>query len=551
MLDEGAPDRLDGAEEEPPADPDGGEHLRRRLRTVRVHGAVEGPGGDHDRGDAHRPRFSGRRPAATHAQRPRHGDQGDNADRPPGEVHPRRRRVEVVGGRHVGRDQRERQPLEREPRRHDAAASHTISIATLDFVSSIMRPRFAGRSSTLSLAYRDVSPGGPSLPKMRRIGTTRAQAPRWDGLCGPIAPAVERWPGRSDSGLVTAPPEESHRMHHRIVIVGAVPPGSPSRRGCAGPASGTSPLSNRPPPTLPTAVDPRRRRHRRRRQEPAQRGLGGAARRALGGRGGRRLRPRPPRGGGRDRTRLSYDVLVCCPGLELAWDLVPGLAEAMATPYASSNYTFGLAPKTARLTEGFAGGTALFRCRARPSSARGRRRRPPTSPAMPGAAGGCSTAATSPWPRGSIPCSRCRSTPPSSRGSPPTTGSAPGSRPSSSRSTPGRGFATLSGAARRAGAGRRSPTICCTPRRPARTGVRARQPARRSRPPRLGAGRPPQPASHRLPGSLLPRRHVRHADLEDRGSCPGPGGGRRRGRGRHARGTKPASATRATPPARS
>jgi len=72
-----------------------------------------------------------------------------------------------------------------------------------------------------------------------------------------------------------------------------------------------------------------------------------------------------------DGTRLSYDVLVCCPGLELAWDLVPGLAEAMATPYASSNYTFGLAPKTARLTEGFAGGTALFSMPGTPIKCKG------------------------------------------------------------------------------------------------------------------------------------------------------------------------------------
>jgi len=31
-------------------------------------------------------------------------------------------------------------------------------------------------------------------------------------------------------------------------------------------------------------------------------------------------------------ARIGYDVLVLCPGLELAWDLVPGLAEAMASP---------------------------------------------------------------------------------------------------------------------------------------------------------------------------------------------------------------------------
>jgi sulfide:quinone oxidoreductase len=70
-------------------------------------------------------------------------------------------------------------------------------------------------------------------------------------------------------------------------------------------------------------------------------------------------------------TRLGYDVLVCCPGLELAWDLVPGLADAMATPYASSNYTVDLAPKNAELAAGFAGGTALFAMPGTPIKCKG------------------------------------------------------------------------------------------------------------------------------------------------------------------------------------
>jgi len=59
-------------------------------------------------------------------------------------------------------------------------------------------------------------------------------------------------------------------------------------------------------------------------------------------------------------ARIGYDVLVCCPGLELAWELVPGLAEAMATPHAASNYTAELAPKTSELVRRFRGGEALF-----------------------------------------------------------------------------------------------------------------------------------------------------------------------------------------------
>lgn len=64
-------------------------------------------------------------------------------------------------------------------------------------------------------------------------------------------------------------------------------------------------------------------------------------------------------------ARLTYDVLILCPGLELAWDMVPGLSDAMATPFAASNYAAELAPKNAELVRKFRGGEALF---AAPSS---------------------------------------------------------------------------------------------------------------------------------------------------------------------------------------
>lgn len=63
---------------------------------------------------------------------------------------------------------------------------------------------------------------------------------------------------------------------------------------------------------------------------------------------------------------LGYDILVCCPGVELAWDMVPGLAEAVAGPRASSNYAAHLAPKTWQLLEDFRGGHALFTAPASP-----------------------------------------------------------------------------------------------------------------------------------------------------------------------------------------
>ncbi len=59
-------------------------------------------------------------------------------------------------------------------------------------------------------------------------------------------------------------------------------------------------------------------------------------------------------------ARLGYDVLVLCPGIEMAWDLVPGLQEAVGTPFAASNYTADLAPKTWELVRRFRGGRAVF-----------------------------------------------------------------------------------------------------------------------------------------------------------------------------------------------
>ncbi|WP_404362518.1 FAD-dependent oxidoreductase [Corallococcus coralloides] len=64
------------------------------------------------------------------------------------------------------------------------------------------------------------------------------------------------------------------------------------------------------------------------------------------------------------RTRgglcLSYDFLVVAPGIQLDWDKVKGLREALETPFVSSNYDFKLAPKTWEMVRAFQGGTALF-----------------------------------------------------------------------------------------------------------------------------------------------------------------------------------------------
>ncbi|NOJ96932.1 NAD(P)/FAD-dependent oxidoreductase [Corallococcus sp. CA049B] len=62
----------------------------------------------------------------------------------------------------------------------------------------------------------------------------------------------------------------------------------------------------------------------------------------------------------RGGTRLTYDFLVVAPGIQLDWDRVRGLREALKTPYVSSNYDFRLAPKTWEMVRAFQGGTALF-----------------------------------------------------------------------------------------------------------------------------------------------------------------------------------------------
>jgi sulfide:quinone oxidoreductase len=62
----------------------------------------------------------------------------------------------------------------------------------------------------------------------------------------------------------------------------------------------------------------------------------------------------------RGGLRVGYDFLVVAPGIQLDWDQVRGLREALKTDFVSSNYDVTLAPKTWRLIQGFQGGTALF-----------------------------------------------------------------------------------------------------------------------------------------------------------------------------------------------
>jgi len=57
---------------------------------------------------------------------------------------------------------------------------------------------------------------------------------------------------------------------------------------------------------------------------------------------------------------VGYDHLVVCPGIQLDWGRVPGMADALSTAAVSSNYTYELAPKTWDLIRNMRSGTAVF-----------------------------------------------------------------------------------------------------------------------------------------------------------------------------------------------
>ncbi|GAA1347032.1 NAD(P)/FAD-dependent oxidoreductase [Arthrobacter roseus] len=63
---------------------------------------------------------------------------------------------------------------------------------------------------------------------------------------------------------------------------------------------------------------------------------------------------------------VGYDYLVVCPGIQLDWDKLPGLPEALKTPSVSSNYRFDLAPKTWNMIRSLRSGTAVFTMPAGP-----------------------------------------------------------------------------------------------------------------------------------------------------------------------------------------
>lgn len=61
-----------------------------------------------------------------------------------------------------------------------------------------------------------------------------------------------------------------------------------------------------------------------------------------------------------DGTIVEYDRLVVCPGIQTDWMAVRGVVDALSTPFASSNYSRDLAPKTWELIRNLRSGTAVF-----------------------------------------------------------------------------------------------------------------------------------------------------------------------------------------------
>jgi len=57
---------------------------------------------------------------------------------------------------------------------------------------------------------------------------------------------------------------------------------------------------------------------------------------------------------------LGYNQLVVCPGLQLDWDSIPGLAAAVQSPSGASHYELSLATKAWTLLKGLRSGTAIF-----------------------------------------------------------------------------------------------------------------------------------------------------------------------------------------------
>ena len=75
-------------------------------------------------------------------------------------------------------------------------------------------------------------------------------------------------------------------------------------------------------------------------------------------------------------SRITYDQVVVCPGIQLDWARVPGLAEALQTPAAASHYEYDLAAKASRLLRDVTSGTVVFTQPSEPASCGGAAQKP-------------------------------------------------------------------------------------------------------------------------------------------------------------------------------
>ncbi len=62
----------------------------------------------------------------------------------------------------------------------------------------------------------------------------------------------------------------------------------------------------------------------------------------------------------RDGKTIGYDYLVVCPGIQIDWDKIPGLAEALGSNGVCSNYSYETVPYTWETLRHLKGGRAIF-----------------------------------------------------------------------------------------------------------------------------------------------------------------------------------------------
>jgi sulfide:quinone oxidoreductase len=68
----------------------------------------------------------------------------------------------------------------------------------------------------------------------------------------------------------------------------------------------------------------------------------------------------------REGKQVYYDYLVVCPGIQIDWNAIAGLKEALGKNGVCSNYAFDCAPYTWEVIRNFKGGNALFTFPATP-----------------------------------------------------------------------------------------------------------------------------------------------------------------------------------------